>query len=214
MSASDAPAALDALIATAAEAAINGYLRLDPDNAARLAPLYDQPIELLLQNPALMLRLNVNAGGVRVRAGAPPADGAGALPPRVSIRATPRALWRLARGEPGAEREVYIQGDMHTAQALQRLLGDLDIDREALLAQAIGDLPAYQLGRLGRGAFGYGRRLAARFEQDLADYLHFESGDLPPRSGVEAFLDDVDRLRADVDRLEARVRRLQQSSRD
>ena len=125
---------------------------------------------------------------------------------------TPLALARLAQGnaETSAMQDVYIQGDMHTARALQQLLRAIDIDWEELLAQAIGDTPAHQLARLLRGAAGWGRQTANKVAQDLADYLRFERNDVPTQHDVTHFIDEVDRLRDDVERLDARLRRLRQ----
>lgn len=195
-------------LATALETAVNGYLRLDPDNAARLAPLHDKVIRLQLSQPQLTIGLRFAGQAVRVLTDA---DALAAAD--VNIKATPQALLSLARGQPGAaqtgaEQDIYIQGDMHTARVLQRLLTGLEIDWEDLLARLLGDVPARQLVRLTGVLREQGRRLGDKLGDDLSEYLRYETRALPERSQVERFLDEVDRLRSDLDRLEARVRRL------
>ena len=42
---------------------------------------------------------------------------------------------------------------------------------------------------------------------DTSEYLREESGVLPTRVEIEAFMEEIDQFRSDVDRLEARIRR-------
>ena len=195
----DTPPAL----AAALETAVNGYLHFDPDNAARLAPLRDKVVRLELSRPSLTLGLRFAEQTVRVLTDA---DSLAAAD--VSIKATPQALLNLARGQTGAEQDIYLQGDIHTARVLQRLLTGLEIDWEDLLARLFGDVPARQLARLSGVLREQGRRFGDKLGDDLSEYLRYEARALPDRAQVERFLDQVDRLRSDLDRLEARVRRL------
>ncbi|MGE5626197.1 MAG: SCP2 domain-containing protein [Bacillota bacterium] len=107
---------------------------------------------------------------------------------------------------------MRIEGDAETAQVFSRLLKQAHVDWEELLSRQIGDVAAHQIGNLVRGLHRWGRDSAERLGQDLADYLHYESGSLPPRHEVEGFLSGVDRLRDDVERLSARVQRFAQKA--
>jgi ubiquinone biosynthesis protein UbiJ len=125
--------------------------------------------------------------------------------------ATPVTLLRLARGDSYAEQDIHIQGNMHTARALQQLLREIDIDWEEQLAQVIGDIPAHQLGNLTRSGLSWGQQVLQKFRLDASEYLRYEAELLPSRHAVEFFLSDIDTLRSDLDRLEARIRRLQRA---
>ena len=100
------------------------------------------------------------------------------------------------------------------AQQVRRFFRDLDVDWEEGLATYLGDAPAHQIGRLVRGVRGWFAESRDAAGRNLAEYLTEERRDLPPRAELDAFLDDVDRLRSDADRLAARVTLLEQRTRD
>lgn len=100
---------------------------------------------------------------------------------------------------------MQVKGDAETAQVFSRLLKQAHLDWEELLSRHVGDVAAHQLGNALRSLHRWGRDAAGRLGQDLADYLRYESGTVPPRHEVDGFLSDVDRLRDDVERLSARV---------
>ena len=100
---------------------------------------------------------------------------------------------------------MQVKGDAETAQVFSRLLKQAHLDWEELLSRHVGDVAAHQLGNALRSLHRWGRDAAGRLGQDLADYLRYETGTLPPRHEVDGFLSDVDRLRDDVERLSARV---------
>ena len=104
-------------------------------------------------------------------------------------------------------RGMQINGDAETAQVFSRLLKQADLDLEELLSRYTGDVAAHQIGNVFRGLRSWGRDAAGRLGRDLAEYLQYESRELPPRREVEAFLDGVDCLRDDAERLEARLKR-------
>jgi ubiquinone biosynthesis protein UbiJ len=71
-------------------------------------------------------------------------------------------------------------------------------------------VPAHQIGRLARMAFGWTRRAATTTAENIAEYLGHERQHLVPRNEGEQFLRGVDAVREDVDRLEARISLLSQ----
>ncbi|MDQ2696008.1 MAG: SCP2 sterol-binding domain-containing protein [Pseudomonadota bacterium] len=190
------------------EAAINRYLRLDPELPPRLAALEGKVIAIGFSGLPLTLYVLPGAGGVRLRDEYPGT-------PDLTIRGTPLALLRVAQGGKGAraalEAGVDIDGDAHLAREFQSLVESLDIDWEDQASRWMGDPLAHQLGNLARGVMDFGRRATAIFYRDAGEFLREESRDLPAAEAVAEFLDAVDRLRSDVDRLEARIRRLRQT---
>jgi ubiquinone biosynthesis accessory factor UbiJ len=105
--------------------------------------------------------------------------------------------------------KLQIQGDLATAQTVQRLLDDLAIDWEALLATQVGDLAAHQLGRGIRRGLTWWREARAAWVEDIPAYLQTERQWVPTLDEVEAFTRDGMALGSAVDRLAARVARLQ-----
>ncbi|HEY1992120.1 MAG TPA: SCP2 sterol-binding domain-containing protein [Gammaproteobacteria bacterium] len=127
----------------------------------------------------------------------------------IVVRAPAASLMAAAlrRDSEAVPRGMQISGDAETAQVFSRLLRHADLDWEELLAQRVGDVAARQIGNAVRGFMGWSRDAGGRLGQDLADYLHYESRDLPPRHEVQGFLAGVDRLRDDAERLNARLKR-------
>jgi ubiquinone biosynthesis accessory factor UbiJ len=116
--------------------------------------------------------------------------------------ATPEAV--LQRGE------VEIRGDAELAGKFRDLVLLLRPDPEEELALLVSDVPAHQIGRFARMAFGWTRKAATTTVENLAEYLGHERQDLVPRNEGEQFLRSVDAVREDVERLEARIALLQQ----
>jgi ubiquinone biosynthesis protein UbiJ len=119
---------------------------------------------------------------------------------------TPEAI--LQRGE------VQIRGDAELAQKFRELAMLLRPDVEEELSQVIGDVPAHQIGRFTRAAFGWTQKAAATTVRNVAEYLAHERQDLVPRPEADQFLKGVDALREDIDRLDARISVLAQSLND
>jgi ubiquinone biosynthesis protein UbiJ len=195
------------ILMAAADKAVNRWLRMDPDSLAKLAALSGKTVHLRILEPLLDMRISIAPDAITIHeytAAAAAAD--------VMIEAaTPATLLRLARGDSYAEQDIHMQGNMHTAKALQRLLRGIDIDWEEQLAQLIGDIPAHQLGNLTRTGLNWGQQVLQKFWLDVSEYLRYEAELLPARHSVEFFLSDIDTLRSDLDRLEARIRRLQRT---
>lgn len=188
------------LLATALETAINGALRLDPVTRERLDALHGQLIAVTPTGLDQTFYLQPGPAGVRVltRSEAPAA---------LTVRGSPLALLALARGA-GNRTDVELDGDAQLGRELQALLAGLDIDWEEVLARAIGDLPAHQLGNLARTGRSWGARSLDSLLRDTSEYLQYERRELPPAHAVARFVAEVDRLREDTDRLAARVQRL------
>ncbi len=132
----------------------------------------------------------------------------GATPADAEVVGGPIGLLALAQPSPAAvlrRGDVEIRGDAELAQRFRELALLLRPDFEEELALIVGDVPAHQLGRCARAAFGWGRNAAATAALNVAEYLAHESKDLVPRPEGDQLLKGVDALREDVDRIEARI---------
>lgn len=131
--------------------------------------------------------------------------------PDVVISGSLLALGGLIADDPERlirERRVEIDGDIEIASRFGRLLRFGRPDLEERLSGLIGDAGAHRAGEIARSLGAWGQHVAATMRQNLSEYVTEERGDLPARGEVEAFYEDVDRLRDDAARLEARVRTL------
>ena len=103
---------------------------------------------------------------------------------------------------------IELSGDALTAQAFQKLLERAKPDIEEELSGVIGDTAAYRAGELARGLSRWGKSARETMGENIREYLQEEAREVPSRSEVEAFGNDVSTLRDDVERLAARVQRL------
>ena len=160
-------------------------------------------VYVLVESTGTSLKLSRVTAGTPVDAPLPDA------PPDVMI-VTGGPLSLLALSGPAPEAvlqrgDVRIDGDAELAQKFRELALLLRPDLEEELSLVLGDVPAHQLGRFARAAFGWTRKAAATTVRNVAEYLGHERQDLVPRNEAEQFLQGVDTLREDVDRLEARI---------
>ncbi len=197
------PAWLTATIETALER----YLSLDPEVAARLAHLHGKVMEVEVRGPDLHFYLLPTGHGIQVQ-------GHYEGTPDACLRGAPLSLARLALSAQGRRTlfsgAVQLEGDAELGQALQNILNAVDIDWEELLARLTGDVVAHQAGNAVRGAQQWAARTRESLTLDIADYLHEETRQVPARGEVERFAAEVDTLRSDIERLAARVKRLQE----
>lgn len=130
------------------------------------------------------------------------------LAAEAEIAGGPLSLLALASDSPEAvlqRGDVTMRGDVELAQTFRELALLLRPDLEDELSKVIGDLPAHELGRFARAAFGWTRNAAATTVRNAAEFLAHERGDLVPRAEGDQLLKGIDTLRENVDRLEARI---------
>jgi len=204
-------ARLPELAVAALEQAINRYLALDPEGAARLGALGGRVILIETEGFGTRLYLIPGPTGVQLYG-----DYEGE--PDCTLRGTPLAIARMGLVKRKEEKlfsgEIQIEGDTHLAQAFGELIGGLEVDWEEQLSRLIGDPLAHQVGSGARAAGRWARHSADTLTLDLKEYLEEEARLLPSRYELQEFLDQVDRLRDDAERLAARVERLARTVED
>jgi ubiquinone biosynthesis accessory factor UbiJ len=150
----------------------------------------------------------VESTGNSLKLSAVTAGTSAGAPPDATISGGPLSLLALSGSAPEAvlqRGDVRIDGDAELAQKFRELALLLRPDLEEELSLVLGDVPAHQLGRFARAAFGWTQKAAATTVRNVAEYLGHERRDLVPRNEAEQFLQGVDALREDVDRLAARI---------
>lgn len=127
------------------------------------------------------------------------------------IRGRSIDLLRMARGgRAGSDAAVQVEGDAVLVEDLRKLMRDVDWDAEEHVARLLGDAPAHELGRFVRGVHHVASDAVWRLAGMGAEFLKFESRDLPRPDEVEEFVVAVDRLRDDVERAAARMHRIEE----
>ncbi len=190
---------LPRLLARTIEGAINGALRFDEAARRRLAALPAGGFAAELPELALALVFTAERDRVCVAAGRAASESAAV------IRGSAPALAGLALATGARTGKVTVRGDAELAQAWQAWFTALAPDFEEALCRALGDVAGYQLATALRDLAAGTRLRAADGAAMAAEYLTEEARVLPTAGELEAFYNDVDRLRDDVARLAARL---------
>lgn len=194
------------LAGRALEAALNRALSLDEDTRAGLRPLDGHRVAIRLESPALALQVKVD--GERLCVG-PVENGD---EPDLSVRSTIGGLLSqlpfLRNDAAPPVGALRIEGDAELARRLQKLAADFDPDWQRPFAAVFGDVLGVQVANACAAALRQAKVLAANGAEVAAEYVTEESRDVVPRAELDAFHDDVDRLRDDAERLAARIARL------
>jgi len=136
--------------------------------------------------------------------------------PDAVVEGSPLSLASLAGPDPEdriRQGMILVSGDAETAQLFQKLFKAARPDFEEELSRLMGDAAAHHVARAARGAFDFGLRAFDTLTRNMGEFLTEESRDLPARPEVDAWLEQVDRLREDVDRFEARLALLERGRR-
>jgi ubiquinone biosynthesis protein UbiJ len=197
--------ALHTAALAALEAGLNRALALSPGATRQLAELEDCVFALHCTAPTLDFYLHPNAKGIRL-------TGVHHGPITTSIRGTASDFTELASADDPTAALINgglaLEGDSAPLIELQHILSSLDVDWEAPLVTAFGDVAGHQLAQLLRNAFAWGKQASSGFTRQLAEFIHEEARLSPPPLEVEDFYRDVHELQMRVDRLESRTERL------
>ena len=187
------------------EAAINGYLALDPELPAKLDAYEGKVLGLEFRGTGLKLYLLVQQGRIRLAA-----DIEGQADAVIS--GSPAAMLKLGVQQDAAPllfaREVEISGDTRFGRQFRRVLTGIEIDWEEQLSRLVGDVASHQAMRSIDSMLHWGRRAAASFLDDTGEYLREESRDTVAEAELQQFCRQVDELRDGTERLWARIDRL------
>ena len=196
---------LPAGVISGLESAINRYLRLDADAAARMAQLDGQCIAIELRGLDLQLFILPGEQGIRLK------DRIEGEADTV-LRGTPLGLVQLGLGGNSEKTlfsgEVLIEGNVETGQAFKAILDEMDIDWEEQLSKLTGDFIAHRLGNTARYVRSALQHSRTTLEQDISEYLQEELRVLPSRIETENFSAGVSQVGMGMERLEARIKRL------
>ncbi len=187
------------------ELASNKALEHDPQTRARLSKLQGKTMTLHIKTLEQSITLSPQIEGLEFSRDNP--EGVD-----VTLKATIGAMIKISRdGMDDADLkagELEMIGDPIIGQRFAQLIANLDIDWESLFSEQIGSGPAKlvvtaaeQLRNFTKESQSYIRDMASHVMKDELDLV-------ADRAEVEAFLDDVDTLRADAERLFARLKNL------
>ncbi|HCB68009.1 MAG TPA: hypothetical protein DEP52_01645 [Methylophilaceae bacterium] len=122
------------------------------------------------------------------------------------IKLTISSAIELMRGNKKAY--IEIKGDINFATMISNALKDIEWDYEDDLSKIIGDIPAYQLVKLGKKISQSTKETSFNIADTFREYWIEEKPLIAKKRVVEQFNKEVDSLRFDVDRLEQRLKKL------
>jgi ubiquinone biosynthesis protein UbiJ len=188
------------------ETAINTLISRDIHAREALKPMQGKVIEIRLQGTPIQLFFIPGSQSIQVFSSY-------SAEPDTLIKGSVTGFLKLAQGDddPLFNKEVIIEGDVASGQAIRKLLQAIDIDWEEELSLVTGDLVAHKSMRLLQQFKGWLRNSGDKLQQDVSEFLQMDNRDLPLPEQVNRFIEDTSRLRNDVDRLEARLQRIQQA---
>jgi len=190
------------------EKAINRYLALDPESKERIAALQGKTVTVEMKNVPLTVQMHFSDKNIKLK-------WQNFVEPDLIIRGTPLNLLHMSLTPPDKRQaffaeDVVIEGNMELAQHVLAIFAELDIDWEEYFSRWMGDVPAYQTGRLVRKFKKFSRTVRESFMDYMNEYCHEEINVVPPVEALQDFFKEVDELRLDVDRIAARVELLKQ----
>ncbi len=198
------PTLVTALLA-AVESGLNRALELAPETRTRLEPFEESVFALHCESPRIDVYLRPGGSGIQLM-------GAYDGPVTTSVRGVASDFAELATAKDPAAAlingQLELEGDSAPLLELQAILADLDMDWEAPLVEALGDVAGHQLAQALRTTHSWGRQATASLTRQLEEFIHEEARFSPPRLELEDFYRDVQALVLRVDRLQSRVERL------
>lgn len=181
------------------EQAVNKFISLDPETAQRWQSLAGRQVELVILPLEISVFLTLTPSGVQLLKERPEIID-------TKIKGTPMVFFQSSMGK--IPKGLIIEGNVELGKDLSDVLRQVDIDWEGEAAKVIGDVPAYQIGKITRQAKKFFQQAATSLQENLTEYLQEEARLLPSRLLLTDFYQDVDQLRNDVERLAIRINNL------
>jgi ubiquinone biosynthesis accessory factor UbiJ len=197
------------LLCAALEIALNRYLALEPEVAARCAQLKGRTIALGVKGSDWEFTILPQDSRVQVLdRPEKPADVRVVAPPALLLR---QAL-ASGRGERAILDGVQVEGDVGLLSRFGEMLLAVGFDPEEWLAGFLCGAAAHRAAQ-GLGSLAdWGRKALSTLALDTAEYLREETRDLVHRADVERWMDEVAEVGEGAARLEARLSRLERDA--
>lgn len=209
-----------ASVLTPIEFAVNRLLSTDEKARIEISALDGKIVLIVIDGLNVKLYASFRAGHITL-SDEYPQSSPGSSPPDpktnvdVQLRGKIKDFVALIKnqrdGESVSAGQVEIQGDLATAQRVQNLLRNLNIDIEEIVAQATSDAFAYRLGRAARNSFGLIKNGLKGLEQDIGNYMLYEKRVTPSPDELLDFAANVDDVTLRVERLGLRVEKLKRT---
>lgn len=127
-----------------------------------------------------------------------------------TVHIPPSLGMRLIAGDAQAKSLIKIEGDIHLATEVSKVLQQMRWDIEEDISHVVGDIAAFKLGEVSQSMFAQVKKQSTDLADMVTEYWQEEKNILAKKTHVTQFNDSVDTLRHDVERFEKRIEKLAQ----
>lgn len=193
-----------------AEALIDTALAHDPASASALAVLEGQVLLIESTLPPITIAVEPTSSGVKLH---DQWDDEASVSVTGTLVAMAGVALNAKESVSFSGTGIRVSGNLDTLNQLNKIMGNLDIDWEAALAEIIGDIPAHLLAQSIRSSAAFRAETVKRASTGLVEVAQEEFNLTPSKNEFETIAPGIRKLSSDVDRLAARLKRLQQTLR-
>ena len=136
------------------------------------------------------------------------AIGGNTASPDAVVTISSNTALRLIMRDATAKSQIDITGDTHLVSELSRVLQNISWDYEEDLSKLTGDAVAHKLGEWSRETIAGVKKQSVNVAEMVSEYWQEEMPMIAKKRHVEAFVSEVDTLRADIERTEKRLDKL------
>lgn len=122
----------------------------------------------------------------------------------------PSLAMRLVSGDAHAKTLIKVDGDVHVATEVSKVLQQMRWDIEEDISHITGDIAAYKIGEVTQSMFAQAKKQTMQLADMVSEYWQEEKPVIAKKLHVEEFNGSVDTLRHDVDRFEKKLDKLAQ----
>lgn len=124
------------------------------------------------------------------------------------IHLPPSLLLRLIADDAAAKMQIKIEGDIHLATGVSKVLQNLRWDIEDDMSHLVGDIAANKMS-IGNHKFIQSvKKQSITIAEMVIEYWQEETKILAKKTQVERFNNDVDMLRSDTERFAKRLQKI------
>ena len=185
-------------------------LRYDESTCQHLAQLTPQCVQIQLTQPDYQFYLELGQQGLHLAAQS-------CLPCAGRIEANSLDVLKIACAQDRAQAlqqyPIQLNGNTQVLMAVQKVLGHLHIDWEALLADHLGETAGYWAAHSGRSLFQHARRHGLALRDIITQYLQHESGLLACGAQMAQLRTQIEQAHHDAQHLAEQIRQLRQRNR-
>jgi ubiquinone biosynthesis accessory factor UbiJ len=124
------------------------------------------------------------------------------------VHIPPSLAMRLLAKDEAAKSYIKVEGDIHFATEVSKILQLMRWDIEEDLSKAVGDIAAFKIGEISKNTFAEAKKQSINVADMLTEYWQEEKNIIAKKRHVEQFIQSVDTLRNDVARFEKRLEKL------